>query len=141
MIFRCGVTATAATITHRNNGVSFHMYAVKANLERRQKVPLFWEIVETYRGADLQGMNRLNSLIGLIDYVYPLDQWPQEDKELYGLRQLRDTAKFFKTYGIHTDNSTLEPHLCKFGFVGKSMIARLLTCAAGESHGTGLEQD
>jgi [Skp1-protein]-hydroxyproline N-acetylglucosaminyltransferase len=100
------------------NGVCFHMYAVKANLERRQKVPLFWENVETYRGAGLQGMKRLNSLIGLIDY--PVEQWPQEDKELYGLGQLRDTAKFFKTFGIHTNNSTLEPHLCKF--VGKPMM-------------------
>jgi hypothetical protein len=27
------------------NGVCFHMYAVKENMERRQKVPLFWENV------------------------------------------------------------------------------------------------
>jgi [Skp1-protein]-hydroxyproline N-acetylglucosaminyltransferase len=99
-------------------GVCFHMYAVKENRARREKIPLFWENVETYRGAALQGMKRLNSIIGLIDY--PVDQWPQEDKELYGLGQIRDTAKFFKTFGIHTNNSTLEPHLCKF--VGKPMM-------------------
>jgi [Skp1-protein]-hydroxyproline N-acetylglucosaminyltransferase len=100
------------------NGVCFHMYAVKENMEKRLKVPLFWENTDTYRGAGLQGMKRLNSLIGLIHY--PTNQWPQEDKELYGLGQIRDTAKFFHTFGIHTANATLEGHLCKF--VGKPMM-------------------
>jgi [Skp1-protein]-hydroxyproline N-acetylglucosaminyltransferase len=104
------------------NGVCFHMYAVKENEERRNKVPLFWENVETYRGAGIPAMKRLNSVIGLIDY--PASQWPQEDKELYGLGLIRDTAKFFKTFGIHTDSSTLEAHLCKF--VGKPMMRAFL---------------
>lgn len=104
------------------NGVCYHMYAVKENKERREKVPLFWENVDIYRGAGIQGMKRLNSIIGLIDY--PEDLWPQQDKELYGLGGIRETAKFFKTFGIHTDNSTLEGHLCKF--VGKPMMREFL---------------
>jgi hypothetical protein len=100
------------------NGVCFHMYAVKENLVARKKVPLFWENSDIYRGASLQGMKRLNSLIGLIQY--PADQWPQDDKGKYGLGQIRDTAKFFKTFGIHTANNTMEPHLCRF--VGKPMM-------------------
>jgi [Skp1-protein]-hydroxyproline N-acetylglucosaminyltransferase len=74
------------------NGVCFHMlYAVKENLLKRKRYRSFGKI-----GASLQGMKRLNSLIGLIQY--PADQWPpQDDKSKYGLGQIRDTANFFQS--------------------------------------------
>lgn len=99
-------------------GVCFHMYAIKDNSDRRKKVPLFWENGSLYKMAGMAAMKRLNSLIAMGDY--PTDEWPQAEMESYGLGKVRTTEKFFRTFGIHVDNSTVENHLCRF--VGKPMM-------------------
>ena len=99
-------------------GVCFHMYAINENAERRKKIPLFWENGKLYQQAAKPAMKRLNALIGMADW--PPSEWPQDDKELYGLGQVRQKEKFFKTFGIHVKEQTVEHHLCRF--VGKPMM-------------------
>lgn len=60
-------------------------------------------------------MKRLNALIGMSDW--PAEEWPQQDKDLYTLGKVRSSEKFFKTFGIHDKEHTVEHHLCRF--VGK----------------------
>lgn len=85
-------------------------------------MPLFWENTNTYSGVAKKAMKRLNSLIGLIEY--PFSEWLQDDKTAYGLGTIRNTSKFFKTFGIHTAKHTVEGHLCRF--VGKPMMKEFL---------------
>jgi len=103
-------------------GVCFHMYAIKENADRREKIPLFWENSGLYRRAGIPSMKRLNTLIGMTEW--PTTEWPQQDKDLYTLGNVRTTEKFFKTFGIHIKEQTVEHHLCRF--VGKPMMKEFL---------------
>jgi hypothetical protein len=94
------------------------MYAIKENAERRKKIPLFWENGSLYRSAAVPAMKRLNTIIGMANW--PTDEWPQQEKELYSLGKVRETSKFFETFGIHVEEQTVEHHLCRF--VGKPMM-------------------
>lgn len=94
------------------------MYAIKENADRRKKIPLFWENGSLYRKAAVPAMKRLNTIIGMADW--PTDEWPQQEKELYSLGNVRTTSKFFETFGIHVEEQTVEHHLCRF--VGKPMM-------------------
>jgi [Skp1-protein]-hydroxyproline N-acetylglucosaminyltransferase len=93
----------------------FHMYAIKENKEKRQKVHLFWENTSAYGGAELRAMKRLNGIIH-----FTTDPYDTVDEQKYGLGKVRDTAKFFETFGIHTDTQKVEGGLCSF--VGKPMM-------------------
>ena len=99
-------------------GVCFHMYAIKENADRRKKIPLFWENGRLYKKASAPAMKRLNTLIGMADW--PTSEWPQQERDLYTLGKVRETSKFFKTFGIHVKEQTVEHHLCRF--VGKPMM-------------------
>ena len=92
------------------------MYAIKANKEKRKKIKLFWENSNLYPGSAVNGMKRLNGIIGMGD---PEDEYYHGDEDEYGLGQTRTKEKFFKLYGIHTETQTVEDHLCRF--VGKPM--------------------
>ena len=70
-------------------------------------------------------MKRLNTIIGMADW--PTSEWPQQEKDLYGLGKVRDTEKFFKTFGIHLKEQRVEHHLCRF--VGKPMMKVRERCA------------
>jgi hypothetical protein len=96
--------------------VAFHMYAIKANKERRKKVSLFWENSNLYPGSAVEGMKRLNGIIGTGD---PGDTYYDAEEFDYGLGQVRPKEQFYKLYGIHTDTKTVEDNLCTF--VGKPM--------------------
>ncbi|GKY91226.1 hypothetical protein MPSEU_000095200 [Mayamaea pseudoterrestris] len=99
-------------------GVCFHMYAINDNKEKRKSVPLFWENGKTYAGVGMRAMKRLNNIIGMAKDKD--EDWQHEDIEKYGLGKVRDPAKFFSTFGIHTESQTVEAHLCRF--VGKPMM-------------------
>ena len=116
-------------------GVCFHMYAIKENEAKRKKVPLFWEHAQMYAGLGIKSMKRLNSIIGM--ERFPENQWVQDERDKYGLGQVRTTQKFFDTFGIHTESHTVEKHLCRF--VGKPMMKVFLP--ALRSNGMGLDYD
>lgn len=100
-------------------GICFHMYAINDNKEKRKTVPLFWENGQTYAGVGMRAMKRLNNIIGMAPNS---DQdWQHEEMDKYGMGHVRDPAKFFKTFGIHTAEQKVEAHLCRF--VGKPMMA------------------
>lgn len=94
------------------------MYAINENAERRKNVPLFWENGQTYAGVGMRAMRRLNNIIGMARDGS--EDWQRDEISKYGLGKVRDPAKFFKTFGIHTDTQTVEGHLCRF--VGKPMM-------------------
>jgi [Skp1-protein]-hydroxyproline N-acetylglucosaminyltransferase len=96
--------------------VVFHMYAVKENRAKRKQIKKFWENTNLYPGADVEGMKRLNGIIGMGD---PEDEYSHLEEEDYGLGQIRDKEVFFGVFGIHTDTKTVEHNLCDF--VGKPM--------------------
>ena len=81
-------------------------------------------------------MKRLNTLIGMADW--PESEWPQADKELYTLGRVRTTTKFFKTFGIHVAEETVEPHLCRF-VKGREMMEKFRP--ALRENGMGLDYD
>jgi len=97
--------------------VAFHMYAIKENKDRRKNVKLFWENSNLYPGAAVQGMKRLNGIIGLGD---PGDVFYDAEEKEYGLGQVRSKEQFYRLYGIHTNTKTVEDNLCQF--VGKPMM-------------------
>ena len=72
--------------------VAFHMYAIKANKDKRKKVKLFWENGSLYPGSDVKAMKRLNGIIGMGD---PGDEYFHEQEDDYGLGQIRPKEKFF----------------------------------------------
>lgn len=115
--------------------VCFHMYAIKENTERRKKVPLFWEHSNLYRGVGETAMKRLNTIIQMGNF--PESEWSNEEIHKYGLGNVRNVEKFFKTFGIHVDKQTVEQHLCSF--VGKPMM-RVFLPALREDH-MGLDYD
>jgi [Skp1-protein]-hydroxyproline N-acetylglucosaminyltransferase len=96
--------------------VAFHIYAIGENKERRKKINLFWENTNLYPGSNVEGMKRLNGIIGMGN---PGDEFYHAEEDDYGLGQVRNKEHFFKLYGIHTDTKTVEDHLCTF--VGKPM--------------------
>eukprot|EP00536_Pseudo-nitzschia_multiseries_P016117 jgi/Psemu1/220210/e_gw1.1021.25.1 len=96
--------------------VAFHMYAIKKNKDKRSKIKLFWENSNLYPGAAIQGMKRLNGIIGTGD---PGDVYYDAEEKEYGLGKVRPKEQFYKLYGIHTDTQTVEDNLCRF--VGKPM--------------------
>jgi hypothetical protein len=98
--------------------VAFHMYAIKQNKAKRKNVKLFWENSNLYPGAAVQGMKRLNGIIGIGD---PGDVFYTAEEKEYGLGKVRPKEQFYKLYGIHTETKTVEDHLCSF--VGKPMMA------------------
>ena len=97
--------------------MSFHIYKVGANAKARSKVKLFWENENLYEGAGIEGMKRLNNIIGMSNH--PGEKYYDKEEDEYGLGHVRTTAKFYELYGIHTQNKTVENHLCRF--VGKPM--------------------
>lgn len=97
--------------------VAFHMYAIKENKDKRKKVKLFWENSNLYPGAAVQGMKRLNGIIGTGD---PGDVFYNAEEKEFGLGKVRPKEQFYKLYGIHTDTKTVEDNLCQF--VGKPMM-------------------
>lgn len=115
--------------------VCFHMYAIKENEARRKKVPLFWENSNLYEGTGVKAMKRLNTIIGMGNY--PVAEWVQDDRQKYGLGQIRNADKFFKVFGIHVATQSVEHHLCSF--VGKPMMKVFLP-AMRENH-MGLDYD
>ena len=98
--------------------VAFHMYAIKKNKDKRKKVKLFWENSNLYPGSAVQGMKRLNGIIGLGD---PGDVFYDTEEKEYGLGKVRPKEQFYRLYGIHTETKTVEDNLCSF--VGKPMMA------------------
>mmetsp|Transcript_49042 Transcript_49042/g.52942 ORF Transcript_49042/g.52942 Transcript_49042/m.52942 type:complete len:621 (+) Transcript_49042:158-2020(+) len=97
--------------------VAFHMYAIKENKDKRKNVKLFWENSNLYPGAAVQGMKRLNGIIGLGD---PGDVFYDAEEKEYGLGQVRSKEQFYRLYGIHTSTKKVEDNLCQF--VGKPMM-------------------
>jgi hypothetical protein len=83
----------------------------------------------------MRAMKRLNSIIGMGDF--PATEWSQDEAHKYGLGQVRNVDKFFKVFGIHVKNQTVEQHLCSF--VGKPMMKVFLP-ALRENH-MGLDYD
>lgn len=102
-------------------GVCFHMYAIKENEAKRKKVPLFWENSSLYTGVGMKAMRRLNTIIGMENY--PRDQWQTDEEYKYGLGKVRTAQKFFDVFGIHPESHTVENHLCRF--VGQPMMREL----------------
>mmetsp|Transcript_21374 Transcript_21374/g.61056 ORF Transcript_21374/g.61056 Transcript_21374/m.61056 type:complete len:617 (-) Transcript_21374:46-1896(-) len=92
--------------------VAFHMYALGENLAKRRRVKLFWENRSLYPNSGLEGMKRLNGIIGMDND--PNDKYYDKEKDRYGLGQVRDKDKFFRMYGIHPESKTVEGHLCRF---------------------------
>lgn len=101
--------------------VAFHMYAIKENKEKRKKIKLFWENQNLYPGSAVEGMKRLNGIIGMGD-PEDVDKYFREDEDMYGLGHARPKERFFELYGIHTDTKTVEDHLCSF--VGRPMMEK-----------------
>lgn len=50
--------------------------------------------------------------------------WIRTDETRYGLGQVRDTKKFFETFGIHAESQTVEHNLCTF--VGRPMQKKFI---------------
>ncbi|KAL7561132.1 hypothetical protein ACA910_009401 [Epithemia clementina (nom. ined.)] len=119
-------------------GVCFHIYAAMDKSHRRNKVPMFWENTNVYTGAGMAAMKRLNSIIGMARVNYPESQWPQQDKEQYGLGSVRTTDKFFNTFGIHIKEQKIEQHLCRF--VGKPMMKVFLPALRSDRMGIDYSQ-
>lgn len=88
------------------------MYATRSFKANRNKIHKFWENQILYQYAKWPAMKRLNCLIGMADW--PESEWPQADKELHTLGHVRTVNKFFKTFGIHVEEQTVEPNLCSF---------------------------
>lgn len=98
--------------------VCFHMYAVRENESKRKKVKVFWENKQFYPGAAVEGMKRLNGILGMGDtseYDYdPETEYYHGEEEEYGLGHVRDKDIFFKLYGINTTTKEVEDNLCSF---------------------------
>lgn len=90
----------------------------------RKEIPMFWENLDTYKGSGYLGMNRLNSIIHMQPDSEKDKQWIRTDETKYGLGQVRDTKRFFETFGIHVESQTVEHHLCTF--VGKPMQKKFI---------------
>lgn len=99
--------------------VCFHMYAIAENKEKRKNIHLFWENTRAYIGAELRAMKRLNGIIH-----FTTDPYDTVDEQKYGLGKVRETQKFFETFGIHTEKQEVEQNLCKF--VGKPMMKEFM---------------
>jgi Glycosyltransferase (GlcNAc) len=99
--------------------VAFHMYAIKENKEKRSHVKLFWENTGLYPGSAVEGMKRLNAIIGMSESPDDVLTYYKQDSDKYGLGQVRPKEWFFRLYGIHVDTKTVEDHLCTF--VGRPM--------------------
>ena len=70
----------------------------------------------------MRAMKRLNTIVHMADH--PTSEWPQEDIHKYGLGEVRHVDMFFKIFGIHVKEQTVEHHLCRF--VGKPMMTLFL---------------
>jgi hypothetical protein len=114
--------------------ICFHMYAVKENKKKRNKVASFWENAPMYRGAGKAAMQRLNGIIGLIP---PNVKYFDREENRYGLGKLRSVDKFYKIFGIHRETQTVEKHLCRF--VGKPMMRLFLPYL--RPNGMGIDYD
>lgn len=92
--------------------VCFHHYEAKKR-EGRGKVPKFWEHARDYSGLGRLSMARL---LGIIHMNPEVDEstWNHDEEDRYGLGQVRNTTKFYDTFGIDVVHKTTEHGLCKF---------------------------
>lgn len=91
--------------------VSFHIYAVNENAEKRKAVKTFWENKNLFPGAAEEAMKRLNGIIKLADSSV---QFYDGKLEEYGIGSVRTPWKFFKLFGINPEKRTVEDDLCTF---------------------------
>ena len=90
--------------------MAFHIYKSKTN--KRNLIHKFTEN-KNYFGKCLKPATmRLNNLIHMTNWTE--DLWIEDDKELYGVGQVRTTDKYYKTFGIHVNETKTEHHLCSF---------------------------
>lgn len=95
-------------------GVLYHIYAIRENKVRRERVPHFWENndIHQYGIVGLYAMKRLNAIIQMEDY--PRRQWITTEDNKYGVGKIRSPQQFYTTFGIHTKEHRVEPRLCYF---------------------------
>lgn len=64
-------------------------------------------------------MMRLNGILNMNLPKVKDDEWIHIDERKYGIGKVRNTQKFFDTFGIDVEKRKTEDHLCQF--VGKNM--------------------
>jgi hypothetical protein len=102
--------------------VCFHIYAMHNYAAKRNEVPQFWEHSNIYEGVPAQSIRRMNTIMGFWDR--PLDQWYHEEADKYGVGQIREIEKYYRTFGIDIEAQTVEGYLCRF--VGKIMMRYMI---------------
>ena len=93
--------------------VCFHHYAKGRNSEGRNKVPHFWEHANKYAGTGKGAMKRLLGIVNMNPEV-PRSEWNHDEEDKYGIGGVRETSKFYETFGIDVREKTTERHLCQF---------------------------
>jgi len=93
--------------------VCFHMYATGKNKKKRNKIKMFWEHEDRYPGVESRSLDRVIGITHMYSYE-DLPKWDRTEENLYGLGTARDVHQFYKIYGIHIEEKTVEHHLCSF---------------------------
>ncbi len=92
--------------------VAYHIYATRNNQEYRTNVKSFTENAALFPGAKEEAYHRLNGII------FGNGKWSTSfnhfEESMYGLGLARMPDKFYRTFGIHVDQSAMEKGLCNF---------------------------
>eukprot|EP00980_Cylindrotheca_fusiformis_P030809 scaffold25453_cov171-Cylindrotheca_fusiformis.AAC.2 len=93
----------------------------------------FWDLPTYDDEVALEAMQRLNAIIELGINDNDGHVFPKSLKE-YGIGQVRTTEKYYKTFGFHRENKTMEPNLCMF-VASKEMNLQFLPALRDDTMG------
>jgi hypothetical protein len=100
-----------------------------------EKVPLFWEHADNYKGVESASKARLLGILDMLavpvkeidddtrkesvsedksDKEVSTISWMSKEAKFYGLGKVRTVQKFFDTFGIHLKDHMVEDNLCDF---------------------------
>ena len=98
--------------------VSFHVYAIGKNANKRKKVKMFWENGNQHAGSAKSSMSRLLGLAGMAPELKAGIDYDTIEAEKYGLGSVRDVSQFFKMFGIDVVHKKAAKKLCMFVSTG-----------------------
>lgn len=78
----------------------------------------FAENDKLYKGAEKTSLSRLYGLIGM-NPEDKTSEWSHANEDQYGVGKVRETSKFFNTFGVHVREKITERNLCDFVSSGR----------------------
>lgn len=117
--------------------IVYHYYHPPTDLKKKKKKKRlkFWDLPTYSEDVARSAMQRLNAIINLKESI-PMEnqEWFFVDSSTYGVGSVRTTDEYYRLFGIHRHNQSVEDNLCMF-VASKEMNIRFLPALRSDTMG------